>query len=140
MSAYEIMDLIASQLSIINEVWNFFLTIHMAVIGLLIIARQYVPWAMKLVVITAYLGFLGVNYSAQIDNYTRLEALYEQAGQREAAGEYSNGAMAYGDLMRDYGVEEPKRFLPIVYSFSAGMTILCLAFVNTVQGRHRDDD
>lgn len=139
MSAYEIMDLIASQLSIINEVWNFFLTIHMAIIGLLIIARQFVPGTMKVVIIIAYLGFLGVNYSAQADNYSQLEALYADAAMFAEREEMATGAQASGEVIRNYDLTEKARLLPLVYSFTATLTILCLFFINSIQGRKRGD-
>jgi len=138
MTPYEISDLIASQLSLINETWNFFLTIHLGILGLLIITRHYVSSPVKLVIVLAYVGFAFVNYSAQADSYGRLAAFYEDARAVAQAGGFAgaDGAtMRSGEDLAGYDLASKARFLPLVYAVTGVLTLLCLMFVNTLQDR-----
>ena len=141
MDAYEILDLIASQLSIINEAWNFFLTIHLGIIGLLIITRHFIRIPVKIVIIGAYLGFSYVNYSAQNDNYTQLGALYEDAKllQESGAFDVDAGRLSSGAAAANYDLTVFSEYLPYAYGLTAIMTFLCLAFANALQGREPGD-
>ena len=142
-TAYEMGDLIASQLSIINESWNFFLTIHLGIIGLLILARHYIPVFAKMVVIVAYIGFTCVNLSGQLENYEMLRSLHSDAAALVQDGAFDTASgpiLATGVAYSSYVHRMTPTTLFAVYGVASVFTLLCLLLVNTFSGWSRREE
>ncbi|MEM9015141.1 MAG: hypothetical protein AAGB02_08545 [Pseudomonadota bacterium] len=69
MNGYELHELLGANRELISDTWNFFLTVHLAVFGIVYIASGRIHRAERLVLIGAYLGFMYMNFRAQVDNY-----------------------------------------------------------------------
>ncbi|MEL6360637.1 MAG: hypothetical protein AAFR21_06085 [Pseudomonadota bacterium] len=78
MTGYELHELLAANRELISDTWNFFLSVHLAVFGIVYIASGRIHRAERLVLIIAYLGFMFMNYMAQMDNYKAYSVLIEQ--------------------------------------------------------------
>jgi hypothetical protein len=78
MTGYELLDLMAENRTAIYDTWYFFLTVHMAVFGIVYIARGYTHVAERLVMIGAYAAFTFVNFRGQQDNYALQARLAEE--------------------------------------------------------------
>ena len=68
MTGYELHDLLANARELISDTWNFFLTVHLAVLGIVFIASRGIGFVERTVLVGAYLAFMYMNYAAQLDN------------------------------------------------------------------------
>lgn len=78
MSEFHLHELLAHNRELISDTWYYFLTVHLAVFGIVHIANRRVSVFERFTLLLAYLGFLAVNYSAQADNYHEQRQLLEQ--------------------------------------------------------------
>lgn len=78
MTGYELHELLGANRELISDTWNFFLSVHLAVLGIIFIARGRINVLQRLVLIAAYLGFMYINYRAQMDNYAAHNAIIDQ--------------------------------------------------------------
>lgn len=70
MTVADLHGIFVSNRGLIAETWNFFVTVHMAIIGLMFVARgNAVPLVARLLVLVGYAAFMYINYRAQVDNY-----------------------------------------------------------------------
>ena len=70
MTAADYHAIFVANRGLIAETWNFFVTVHMAIIGLMFVARgNAVPLIARLLVLVGYAAFMYINYRAQVDNY-----------------------------------------------------------------------
>lgn len=83
-SLLQIHELIGQHRELISNTWQFFVSVHIAIFGLLfMINPDRVNWASRLVLFLAYSGFMYLNYNAQIDNYLYAKELLELAKELE---------------------------------------------------------
>ncbi|ACT58863.1 hypothetical protein [Hirschia baltica] len=83
-SLLQIHELIGQHRELISNTWQFFVSVHIAIFGLLfMINPDRVNWASRLVLFMAYSGFMYLNYNAQIDNYTYAMELLNLAKELE---------------------------------------------------------
>lgn len=88
MTLAEIHDILASNRALIAETWNFFVSIHLAIIGLVFLAhRAKTPIFLLLLMIPAYTSFMYINFRAQVDNYAYTKKILEYAEVIEQAEE-----------------------------------------------------
>ena len=78
MTAYELHDLLSSNRELISDTWNYFLTVHLAIFGIVYIASGHIRMIERLILVCGYFAFMGVNYMAQIDNYANHERIKDQ--------------------------------------------------------------
>ncbi|MEM9898406.1 MAG: hypothetical protein AAF742_03405 [Pseudomonadota bacterium] len=69
MTGYELHDLLSGNRELISDTWNYFLTVHLALLGVIFIASNGVNSVQRIVLFGAYIAFMYVNYMAQVDNY-----------------------------------------------------------------------
>ncbi|MFC7290974.1 hypothetical protein [Hirschia litorea] len=63
-------ELLGQHRELISNTWQFFVSVHIAIFGLLfMINPERVNWASRFVLFAAYSGFMYLNYNAQVDNY-----------------------------------------------------------------------
>ncbi|WP_018996494.1 hypothetical protein [Hirschia maritima] len=69
-SLLAIHELIGQHREFISNTWQFFVSVHIAIFGLLfMINPDRVNIASRFVLFSAYGGFMYLNYNAQLDNY-----------------------------------------------------------------------
>ncbi|MEM8771273.1 MAG: hypothetical protein AAGD92_06465 [Pseudomonadota bacterium] len=78
MTGYELHELLAANRELVSDTWNFFLSVHVAILGIIFIASGRVGFFQRLVLVAAYLGFMFTNYRAQTDNYSAQISIVEQ--------------------------------------------------------------
>lgn len=78
MTVYELHDLLGEHRALIMNTWQFFVSVHLAMLGLAFVVRFYEPkWILRAMMLIAYLGFMYVNFNAQLDNYRFSAALLD---------------------------------------------------------------
>ena len=78
MSLYEVLDLLAQNSDKIDVLWNFFVGVHLAVLGGLIVMPTRVQWFEKLLAIVGYCAFNYLNHNALVDTYSYHLALLDE--------------------------------------------------------------
>ena len=79
MTLYEILDLAASNFDKVDGLWDFFIWIHLGIIGGLLIIQRRLFILERVVALGAYYIFMFMNYSAIMDTYLYLEVLTREA-------------------------------------------------------------
>jgi hypothetical protein len=78
MNIGEVHDALAANRALIASTWEFFVSVHIALFGLVfIIDPRRVTLLARAFMLVAYFGFLYLNYRAQIDNYIYSRELIE---------------------------------------------------------------
>jgi hypothetical protein len=79
MSLADLHQLMVDTLGLITDTWNFFISVHMAIVGVLFItAGSNVNFITRALCLPAYGGFMFVNLRAQMDQYAYLEGVVRQ--------------------------------------------------------------
>jgi hypothetical protein len=96
MSLYELLDLMASNSAKIDVLWNFFIWIHLAVLGGLLLVPRRVTLIERIVVLLAYGAFAYVNRNALLDAYAYQHVLSSEISRiTGAAGAAGSGIVDY---------------------------------------------
>ncbi len=98
MTGYELHDLLANARELISDTWNFFLTVHLAVLGIVFIASRGIGFVERTVLVGAYLAFMYMNYAAQLDNYGQYVQIIEQIELLPATAEGAATAKALATM------------------------------------------
>eukprot|EP00611_Tribonema_gayanum_P004712 TRINITY_DN13914_c0_g1_i1.p1 TRINITY_DN13914_c0_g1~~TRINITY_DN13914_c0_g1_i1.p1 ORF type:complete len:135 (-),score=14.61 TRINITY_DN13914_c0_g1_i1:72-476(-) len=85
----ELHQLILSNRSLIANTWQFFISVHLALFGLLsLLSRGATDGRWRIILLLPfYWGFMFLNYRAQVDNYNYADALISAVGDIEASGQ-----------------------------------------------------
>ncbi len=130
MQLYELLDLAASGYDRIDVLWNFFVWIHMAVIGAMIIVTRYVNLVERAIAITTYLAFIYMNYMGLADAYAYQTALLKEIADFELA----NGGV--GELVIDHvrqaDLEGRLAYFDYIHLAAAVLVTLALSCINWV--------
>ena len=122
MTGYELHDLLANNLELTSDTWSYFLTVHLAIFGVVYIANRRIGLFDRLILLVAYAGVLVLNYRAQIDNFT-----YQAAVKAEIAALGEDGAskaLLQGDTM--WVLE----YLAVLYAVAAILATVIILFTN----------
>lgn len=134
MSEFALHQLLAHNRELISDTWYFFLTVHLAIFGIVHVANRRVRFHERLLLYAAYFGFIAVNFLAQRDNYETYLKIAKEIGALDHDG--AAGAAAAlapkGDLL---WITEEQNLL-YVYAAAAALSVLIILF--TSQGR-RDE-
>ncbi|MEE4211169.1 MAG: hypothetical protein V2I43_18115 [Parvularcula sp.] len=123
MTGYELLDLMAENRNAIYETWYFFLSVHMAVFGIVYIARGYTHIIERFVMIGAYACFTYVNFRGQQDNYLLQANLVEEV--RALASEPIAQRLVEGDQSMWISA-----YLPHLYIAAGVCSALIILFIN----------
>lgn len=134
MTGYELHDLLAQNRELITDTWYFFLTVHLAVFGIVHVANRRVRFHERMLLYAAYFGFLAVNYIAQMDNYDVYLKLTEQIALLPGDAT-SNAAKALAPKGSDIWVTQGQNLL-YVYLSAAALSVLVILF--TSYGRREE--
>ncbi|MGF1545214.1 MAG: hypothetical protein ACFB00_12065 [Parvularculaceae bacterium] len=75
MGGYELFDILAANRELISDTWHYFLTVHLAIFGIVYIASGRIGVGERILLVFAYFGFMFMNYGAQVDNYENYQRL-----------------------------------------------------------------
>ena len=126
MSLYELLDLTATNYAKIDVLWNFFIWIHLAVLGGLLLVPRRVTLVERLIVLIAYGAFAYVNRSALADTYAYQGALLAEITQiKLAAGVVGAGLV---DYLANFHLRE--RIMWFDYAHPAAAAIVALAILS----------
>ncbi len=96
MSLYELLDLTASNSAKIDNLWNFFIWIHLAVLGALLLIPRRVTLVERFIVLLAYGAFAYVNRNALVDTYAYQDVLLAEVARfKLAADAAGSGILDY---------------------------------------------
>lgn len=124
-------EILTENRMLIAETWNFFVTVHLALIGLVIIApKQKVPHLILWPLICAYLSFCFINFRAQQDNYQYVADLLaltktaeiDQLGRESLSAVFSAGWIS--------------SLLPLIYAAAAILGVVGLIWGARVRATH----
>jgi len=121
MTAAELHVLFVANRALIAETWNFFVTVHMGVIGLMFLARgNAVPFFARLLVLPGYAAFMYINYRAQIDNYDYTARILEALRMIDVEDGAGRG------LTSMFQAGWVTRYLPVIYGIAALFSLLVM--------------
>jgi hypothetical protein len=126
MSLYEILDLVASNYQKIDTLWNFFIWIHLAIIGGIVLLQHRIGLLERVIATGGYLAFAYLNFQAVQDAYAYQIVLLDQA---EALG----GASKITNYLRAFDLAERIKYIPYVHPTAAFFTVLAIAFINRLR-------
>jgi len=122
MTGYELHDLLSDSRELISDTWYYFLTVHLAVFGIVHITSRRVSLFERLMLLIAYGGFLYLNFRAQTDNYLAHIRITDQI--KAMAGDPSQGVaqalLPAGDTL--WVVE----WLPHLYGSVAALSLIII--------------
>lgn len=125
MSLYELLDLVASNSAKIDVLWNFFIWIHLAVLGGLLLVPRRVTLIERFVVILAYGAFAYVNRNALADTYAYHETLLSEIARFKLPA----GTMGEGILDHFARFKLRERIIWFDYVHPAAGAIVALAIL-----------
>ncbi len=125
MTGYELHDLLAANRELISDTWNYFLTVHLAVFGIIYIASGRITRVARVLLVFAYLAFMYINYSAQMDNYGNYERLFKAVAEMPAD---ADGAATAKALLSGETWITP--FLMHIYGVAASVSALIIMVIN----------
>ncbi len=134
MTLYELLDIIESEHDRINMLWNFFIWIHLTIMGAMVLLPRRIGFIERLVVIFAYSGFMYMNRNAVIDAYDYLFILQEEVA--AFAGHDGAGA-GLVEYWRAMDFDARLNFLPYLHQVAAGVTIFAILAMNFVGRKER---
>jgi hypothetical protein len=128
MSLYELLDLMASNSAKIDVLWNFFIWIHLAVLGGLLLVPRRVTLVERLIVLLAYGAFAYVNRNALIDSYAYQDVLSSEISRISVAA----GAAGAGivDYLTRFNLRERISWLTYVHPAAAIIVALAILGAN----------
>ncbi|MEM6413457.1 MAG: hypothetical protein AAF720_02235 [Pseudomonadota bacterium] len=126
MTGYEISDLLASNRELISATWNYFLSVHLALFGVIFIVSGRARRFERVVLIAAYVGFMFLNYAAQIENYDIYCRIVDQIASmpNDAIG----GAQA--KALVPLGQPWVMDWLAPIYASAAGSSAIIIMLIN----------
>lgn len=129
MDEFALHQLLAHNRELISDTWYYFLTVHLAVFGIVHVANRRVRFFERLLLYAAYFGFLAVNYFAQADNYDAYLGLAREIAARpDAAPSLAPKGAAI------WVTQYPN--LLYVYAGAAALSVLVILF--TSRARHQE--
>jgi hypothetical protein len=126
MTLYEILDLAASNYQKIDTLWNFFIWIHLAIIGGIILLQHRIGVVERAIAIGGYLVFAYLNFQAIQDAYAYQLVLLDQA---DAMG----GAAKVTAYLRGFDLAERIKYIPYVHPTAAVFTVLAILLINRLR-------
>jgi hypothetical protein len=131
MTLYETLDAINALRSLIFNIWNMFVAVHIAIVGGLLFVNRPISLAERVVAFLAYLGFVFMNGRAQLANYGLLEVLADQA--RALETQCITAACVH---MAIPVLQSKNVFIGLIYGLGAVSTFLIVMLVNVISRKN----
>lgn len=126
MSLYELLDLTATNYAKIDVLWNFFIWIHLAVLGGLLLIPRRVTLVERFVVLLAYGAFAYVNRSALVDSYAYQDVLLAEIGRFKIAADAAGVDLV--NYLANFHLRE--RIIWFDYAHPAAAAIVAMAILS----------
>lgn len=130
MSLYELLDLLASNYEKIDTLWQFFIWIHLAVLGALFLMPRRVSLPERIIAFLAYAAFNYVNRNALIDSYAYHEVLLEEIARFKAGTEETGGLIV--QQLAGFPLTERIAFLEWSHYVAAGVVAFAMLLANVL--------
>jgi hypothetical protein len=130
MSLYELLDLLASNYQKIDTLWEFFISIHLAVLGALFLMPRRVSMPERLVAFLAYAAFSYVNRSALVDTYDYHAVLLKEIARFKAAPPDTGGLLV--QQIAGFNLQAKTQFLAWSHYLAAAFVAFAMLFANTL--------
>jgi hypothetical protein len=130
MSLYELLDLLASNYQKIDTLWQFFIWVHLALLGGVFVVPRRLSIPERAVGFLAYAGFLYVNRSAMIDSYDYHTVLMDEIAHFKLASDQAGGLLIH--QVGDFQLRAKIWFLPWIHLAAAGFVALVLFFADAL--------
>lgn len=124
MSEFELHQLLAHNRELISDTWYYFLTVHLAIFGIVHVASRRVRFHERILLYAAYFGFIAVNYLAQADNYETYLKLAERI--RALPADAASALAPKGDQL---WITQDQNLL-YVYAAAAALSVLIILFTS----------
>lgn len=108
--------------------WNFFVSIHLALGGLVFVVRRMIYLVEKLVMLSAYWLFIAMNCSAQFVNYQLYERMLTAWSKIYEPSFAAQGAPIQPELT--LGVMHPTIYIITSFSLAGAITTLFIFNIN----------
>ena len=130
MSLYELLDLLASNYQKIDTLWQFFIWIHLALLGGLFVVPRRFSIPERIVGFLAYAAFLYVNRSAMLDSYTYHAVLLDEIARFKTAPDAAGSLLIR--QVTDFQLQAKIWFLPWLHLGAGAFILLTLFFADTL--------
>ncbi len=128
MTLYEVLDLLAQNYDKIDFLWNFFVGVHLAVLGGLIVMTNKVQLFEKLLAAIGYCAFNWVNYNALVDSYGYHLVLLDEV-HRIGLSQHDVGRLVI-DYLNDFNLRARIGFLHFSHLAAGAVVVTAIAFAN----------
>ena len=133
MSEYELLDLLASNYQKIDGLWNFFISIHLAILGALFLMPRRVSTPERLVAFGAYAAFMYVNRSAMLDSYDYHLALSKEAARLAVTPAQTGGLLV--QQIAHFDLASKIAFVPYAHFAAGAVVAFAVLFANSLARR-----
>jgi hypothetical protein len=137
MSPYELLDLLASNDEKINTLWQFFIWIHLAILGALFLMPRRVSMPERLIAFLAYAAFSYVNRSALVDTYDYHTVLLQEIARLKIAPAETGGLLV--QQIAGFDLQTKIAFLAWSHYVAAGVVAFAMLFANALARREAAD-
>lgn len=128
MSLYELLDLTASNSAKIDNLWNFFIWIHLAVLGALLLIPRRVTLVERFVVLLAYGAFAYVNRNALVDTYAYQDALLAEVARVKLAADAAGSGIL--DYLGNFHLREQISWFDYAHPVAAAIVAMAILSAN----------
>ena len=130
MSLYELLDLLASNYQKIDGQWQFFIWIHLALLGGLFAAPRRFSIPERAVAFLVYAAFLYINRSALLDSYAYHAVLLDEVARFKTAPDAAGGLLI--QQITGFQLQAKIWFLPWIHLAAGAFILLALFFADTL--------
>jgi hypothetical protein len=130
MSIYELLDVLASNYQKIDGLWNFFITIHLTILGALFLMPRRVSMPERGVVLIAYAAFSYVNRSALVDAYDYQRVVLAEIGRLKATPADTGGLII--QQLASFHLDEKIVFLAWSHYVAGAVVVIAVLFANAL--------
>jgi hypothetical protein len=130
MSIYELLDLLASNYQKIDTLWQFFIWIHLAILGALFLMPRRVSMPERAVAFIAYGAFVYVNRSALVDTYEYHAVLLKEIARLKVTAQDTGGLLV--QQIAGFDLQAKIAFLAWSHYVAAGFVAFSMLFANAL--------
>lgn len=130
MSLYELLDLMASNYQKIDTLWQFFIWIHLAILGALFLMPRRVSMPERVVAFLAYAAFTFFNHSALVDTYDYHTVLLQEIARFKATPADTGGLLVH--QVANFRLQDRIAFLGWSHYVAGGFVAFAMLFANAL--------
>lgn len=128
----EFLQTIIDQRNLNLNTWNFFVSIHIAIAGILFIIQRRIFWPEKFVVVLGYSLFMYMNWSAQIANYSIFQQMLDTWSAQPLQ---ADNTIRPEITLEAIDFADPVISISATYGVAWALTVLFISFINRLARR-----